>query len=308
MNIKLWRVLLFVLIIIGMTVLIYPFPRDMVPLYLKSGKIIKASDLITELLEKDPYDLELLSISSDVFLVRGLPDQAIESLNNVLKLDPEDKEALEKLVQVYEWNVMPQQALHTWEKIARIQTKREKPLEKLVMYYRYFDMLPQEVGAILSLNDLQADRPFVDFFMEKLNWEIKRLGAELPANGDDPYLNYMIRGIFVVGEQFKAALEYEPKVNTLQFVIYVLEYFVGMDRVEEGYNFAAKVDDGNGGIQNRLQLVKVLGWGGQYDRALRIAERLYKVSPDNVPLLTEMAWMAQTRTSWSLQRKSLKSW
>lgn len=306
MNIKLWRVLIFVLIIIGSTVLIYPFPRDMVPLYLKSGKIAKATDLITELLKENPDDLELLTISSDVYLTRGLPESAIESLKTVLKHKPEDKEALDKLVQVYEWNVMPGEAMHTWERIAEIRKKNQRPLEKLIMYYRYFDMLPEEVRAILRLNELQSKKLFTDYFSKGLNREVTRLAAELSENGDDPYLNYLIRGIFVVGEQFKAVLEFEVKVNTFQYVIYVLEYFVAMDRVEEGYNFASMLDEGEGGVDNRLQLVKVLGWGGQYERALNVAERLYKIDPENIALLTEMAWMARSVNRYDLAETALQ--
>ncbi len=87
--------------------LIYPFPRDMVPLYLRSGEISKAADLLSELLEEDPHDLRLLDLSVDVFLERGMPDKAIASLEEILKQKPNRVPALRRLVQVFEWNVMP---------------------------------------------------------------------------------------------------------------------------------------------------------------------------------------------------------
>ncbi|WP_432736738.1 tetratricopeptide repeat protein [Maridesulfovibrio sp. FT414] len=306
MNIRLWRVLLFVLIIIGSTVLIYPFPRDMVELYLEGGEVSKATDLIDQLLEEDPDDLELLTVASDVYLVRGLPDKAIASLNRVLEHKPRDRAVLEKLVQVYEWNVMPTEAMRTWERIAAILVNEEQPLKKLVMYYRYYNMLPQEVGAIKRLNSLQAVGEFTDRFLKALNREIGRLGEELSAAGEDPYLEYLIRGIFVVGEQFRAAMEYENVINPLQYTIYVEEYFLAMDRVEEGYSFAASLDDDTGGIDNRLQLVKVLGWTGQYALGLEYAQRLYREKPESVPLLTEMAWMARTVGRYDLAETALE--
>lgn len=266
----------------------------MVELYLESGEIAKASDLIDRLLAEDPDDLGLLAVASDVYLTRGLPDKSIDSLKRVLKQRPDDKEVLAKLVRVYEWNVMPQEAMHTWERIAGIWKESSEPLKKLIMYYRYFDMLPQEVEAILKISVLQSRGSFPDQFLKILNDEVGRLGNEISSKGRDPYLDYMIRGIFVVGEQFRAALQDEAKVNTLEYVLWVLEYFVAMDRVDEGYLFAAGLDEKFGGTKNRLQLVKVLGWSGQYDAGLEIALRMYKDNPDDLPLLTEMAWMARS--------------
>ncbi|NDV22097.1 tetratricopeptide repeat protein [Desulfovibrio sp. JC022] len=307
MNIKLWRVLLFVLIIIGTTVLIYPFPRDMVPLYLKSGEISKAADLLSELLEEDPYDLRLLTLGADVYLKRGMPDKAIASLEEILKQKPQRIPELRKLVQVYEWNVMPREALHTWEKLSRIEPGKMKPLEQMVMYYRYFNMLPQEVDAVIKLNELQGKRPFSGDFMFVLNDEIERLGAEHAKDIDDPYLDFLIQRIFIVGERFKAEVEFRGKVDFLRYVTYVLEYFVAVDNLKEGYEYAARMDKKAGlDIKSRVQLVKVLGWGGNYGQALELAERLLKISPENVPLLTETAWLARSADRYDVAKEVLE--
>ncbi|WP_415714489.1 tetratricopeptide repeat protein [Maridesulfovibrio sp.] len=295
MNIKLWRVLLFVLIIIGTTVLIYPFPRDMVPLYLKSDEVSKAADLLDELLQEDPFDLRLLSLGADVYLKRGMPEKAIACIEEILKQKPARIPELRKLVQVYEWNVMPREALHTWEKLSRIEPGEIEPLERMVMYYRFFNMFSQEVDAILKLNKLQAKTPFKGDFLLVLNEEIERLGAEHARKSDDSYLNFLIQRIFIVGEQFKGELEFKEKVDFLQYVTYVLEYFVATDRLDEGYKYAARMDKQAGlEVESRVQLVKVLGWSGSYDQALDIAEKLLKISPENVDLLTETAWMARS--------------
>ena len=299
MNIKLWRVLVFVLIIIGATVLIYPFPRDMVRLYLRSGEIDKASEILSELLEKNPYDIRLLNIGVDVFLQRGMPDKAIASLEEILKQRPDRIPERMKLAQVYEWNVMPRKAMHTWDRLVQLEPDKMKPLEKLVMYYRYYNMFPQEVDAIIKLNELQGKIPFSGDFMSVLNNEIERLGAEHAKDADDPYLNFLIQRIFIVGEQFKVEAEFRAetggKVDLKQYVTYVLEYFVATDRVNEGYAYATRMDERTGlDIENRVQLVKVLGWIGNYDRALEIAGKLIKISPENVELLTETAWMARS--------------
>ncbi|NDV26820.1 tetratricopeptide repeat protein [Desulfovibrio sp. JC010] len=311
MNIKLWRVLLFVLIIIGTTVLIYPFPRDMVPLYLRSGEVSKAANLLSELLEEDPYDLRLLNLGVDVFLKMGMPDKAITSLEEILKQKPDRIPERRKLAQVYEWNVMPREAMHTWEKLSKIESGKMKPLEQLVMYYRYFDMFPQEVDAILKLNELQGKRPFSGDFMYVLNDEIERLGAEHAGNADDPYLNFLIQRIFIVGERFKAEIEFRKeaggRVDFKQYVIYVLEYFVATDRIEGGYEYAARMDEKTGlDVESRTQLVKVLGWAGEYEQALEIADRLLKISPENVALLTETAWMARSADRHDIAQEVLE--
>lgn len=294
MNIKLWRVLVFVLIIIGTTVLIYPFPRDLVPLYLRSGEISKAADILSELLEEDPHDLRLLALGADVYLKRGLPDRAIASLEEIIKQKPQRIPTLRKLAQVYEWNVMPHAALHTWEKISELEPDKMKPLQQMVMYYRYFNMIPDEVEAVIKLNALQSKRPFTGDFMYVLNEEIERLGIEHFQSMNDPYLDFLIQRIFIVGEQFKEDVSDGEEVDVLEYVLYVLEYFNAVDRIEDAYEYAGRMDAKAGlDVESRVQLVKVLGWSGNYAKALSLAERLLKESPENVALLTETAWMSQ---------------
>ena len=117
----------------------------------------------------------------------------------------------------------------------------------------------------------------------------------------DPYLDYLIRHIYIVGEQFKIESADNEKINYLQFVTYVLEYYVEVDRIEGALNFAAYMDKATDkGIESRTQLVKVLGWSQQNAAALDLAEQLYKLKPDNIELLNEMAWLAQ-----SLKRNDL---
>ncbi|WP_031485139.1 tetratricopeptide repeat protein [Maridesulfovibrio frigidus] len=307
MNIKLWRILLFALVIIGATVLIYPFPRDMVPLYLKAGKIVKATDILTGLLEENPNDLELLSLAADIYLVRGLPDKAIASLNKSLDLKPNDVDALEKLVKFYEWNVMPRKALETWERIAAIKTKSLIPLEKMVMYYRFFNEIHNEVSAIIALNELQLGKLLTDKFLDTIHVEVKRLSADYEKQAEDPYLDYLIRQIFIVGNQFEIAAENEEDINTLTYVTYALEYFVAVGRVGEAFSFAANMDESLGkGIDSRIQLVKLLGWSRQYKDALELAEKLYQIDPDNAGLLKEIVWLAQYEMKFQLAESALE--
>ncbi len=108
----------------------------------------------------------------------------------------------------------------------------------------------------------------------------------------------MLQRIFIVGEQFKAEVELSAesgeKVDYLQYVLYVLEYFIAVDRIEDGYEYAARMDKQAGlDVESRVQLVKVLGWAEDYDRALDVAQRLLKISPDNIALLTETAWISR---------------
>ncbi len=283
----------------------------MVALYLRSGAVAKSFDLLTEFLEEDPHDLSLLSTGVDVFLKCGMPDKAIACLEEILKQKPDRIPERRKLAQVYEWSVRPHKALHTWEKIARIEPDALKPLEKLVMYYRYYNMLPQEVEAIIKLNALQGKKSFSSEFLSVLHGEIERLGIEHAKNLHDPYLNFLIQRIFIVGEQFKDAAErraeFGGKADFKQFVLYVLEYFVAADRMEEGYAYATRMDEKTGrGVENRVQLVKVLGWTENYTRALEIAENLLQISPDNVALLTETAWIASSSDRHDIAQSVLK--
>ncbi|WP_027722073.1 tetratricopeptide repeat protein [Maridesulfovibrio zosterae] len=307
MNIKIWRVLFFVLIIVGSTVLIYPFPRDMVPLYLKNGDIQKASEILTRLLEEDPDDLELLSLGADVYTYRGLPRKAIASLERLLKHKPDNKEALDKLVLLYEWDVMPQEAMQTWERIANIRVKESNPLQKLVMYYRYFGMLPEEVAAIIRLNKLQGEKSFISLFLTELRKTVDLLAVEHEQDPQNQHLSYLIRQIFVVGEQFRNALEQKDKINQIEYVTYVLENFVAMGRSADGYNYALRMDEENGkSIVNRLRLATVLGWFQQYETALAILNDLEKIVPDNVVLAKETVELARSAGRLDLAEAALE--
>lgn len=307
MNIKIWRVLLFVLIIIGSTVVIYPFPRDMVKLYLEGGELAKASDLLDQLLAENPDDLGLLTLASDVFLVRGQPDKSIASLKKVLEQKPNDKTALEKLVRVYEWNVMPREAIQVWEQLAALEPENLKPLEQLVMYYRYYDRLEHEVDAIVRLNRLQSSRLFADFFIKELNFEVEKLSLERDKKNGDQVLDYLIRQIFVVGEQFRVALSDEDKVNVMEYITYVLEYYVGMDHIQEGYEYALRMDQARGGtVESRLRFAVVLGWFRQYEKALAILDPLKKIEPDNVELIRETANLARAAGRLEVAEQALE--
>ncbi len=46
------------------------------------------------------------------------------------------------------------------------------------MYYRYYDMLENEVDAILQLNRLQSEQLFADLFLKELNYEVEKLSSE----------------------------------------------------------------------------------------------------------------------------------
>ncbi|SMF09170.1 tetratricopeptide repeat protein [Desulfovibrio gilichinskyi] len=307
MNIKLWRILLFVLVFVGATYLIYPFPKDMVPLYLKNGDIAKATDIISTLLDENPDDLQLLDLGADVYLLRGMPEKAIASLKRILDFEPEDISILEKLVKCYEWNVMPLDALQTWERIALLSPKREKPLEKMVMYYRFYNLVHKEVSAIIKLNNLQTAEEISDAFKTGINLEVSRIAKEYDAKKDDPYLDYLIRHIYIVGEQYRVDLENSEKINYLDYVTYACEYYVQVGRVEEAAAFASYMDKKTGnGIESRIQLVKVLGWSQQNAAALDLAEQLYKLKPDNIALLTEMSWLAQSLKRNDLAELSLQ--
>lgn len=307
MNIKLWRILLFVVVFIGATYLIYPFPRDMIPLYLKNGDIEKATGLISTLLEEKPDDLQLLDLSSDVYLLRGMPGKAIASLKRILEVKPEDLNILDKLVKCYEWDILPREAMQTWERIAQLSPKREEPLIKLVMYYRFYNLVHKEVSAIIKLNNLQSTEEFSDAFKKGINLEVTRIAEEYDAKKKDPYLDYLIRHIYIVGEQYRVDLKNDEKVNYLEYITYAYEYYVQVGRIEEAAAFASYMDRKTGdGIKSRIQLVKVLGWSGKYTVALDLSEKLYKLEPENVALLTEMVWLAQISKRNNLAELSLQ--
>lgn len=278
----------------------------MVFLYLENGDVDKASVIVTRLLKEDPDDLEMLTAGAEIYLSRGRPDRAIHSFERIKAQQPENLKVLRKLAQTYEWSVMPRKAAEVWARIAELTPDDPAPLEKLVLFYRFFDMLHKEVDAIVRLNSIKDKEKYPTVLHEGISRAVNRLAAEFDATRDDPYLDYLIRGIYVVGEQFSSALEEEEKVNYLEYVTYVLEYYLSMDRFDGAREFASWMDSEKGGIESRVQLVRVLGWGGYYNRAMALAEDLRKIEPDNVVLLREIAWMSRAQGRLDLAESALK--
>ncbi len=126
-------------------------------------------------------------------------------------------------------------------------------------------------------------------------------------NADDQIIDYLIRQIFVVGEQFRLALEERAKINLMEYVTYIIEYYVGMDRVQEGYDYALRMDKGQGNtIENRLRLAVVLGWFRQYEKALAVLDDLEKIEPGNIELIRETASLARAAGKLEVAEKALE--
>ena len=88
MKIKLWRILLFLLIIIGATVLVFPSKHRITSLFIESGIVDKAQYYISALLQENSEDIKLRVLTSDLYQVEGESSLAIKELERAIKKDP----------------------------------------------------------------------------------------------------------------------------------------------------------------------------------------------------------------------------
>ena len=111
MKIKFWQILCFLTIIIGVTVVVFPTKRILIPLYMEAGQFGKADEYLNDLLKNKPDNAGLLSLASRLYLLKGEPDRAIETLKRALKQDPRNVSDLKRLAKLYEWDRNPKGAM-----------------------------------------------------------------------------------------------------------------------------------------------------------------------------------------------------
>ena len=100
MKVKPWQIIIFVLIIAGITIFLFPNKEDLVPIYIAAGQFEKAQSCLTELLTKEPDNARFLALNSRLFLLQGEPSRAIAALQRAIGKDPRDVSYLMELTQL----------------------------------------------------------------------------------------------------------------------------------------------------------------------------------------------------------------
>ncbi|MDD4953232.1 MAG: tetratricopeptide repeat protein, partial [Desulfovibrionaceae bacterium] len=119
MSFRLWQILCFMLAVVGATVLIFPYEREMVDIYVQGGDLARARAQLEEILSKKSPGFELLVTAAGLYQLAGEPDRAIEFLGLGLGKKPNNLKALNLMARYLEWNVQPLRAAPFYERILK---------------------------------------------------------------------------------------------------------------------------------------------------------------------------------------------
>ena len=292
MNVNFWQILCFLAVVIGATFVVFPTQRNMLPYLIDNGHYAEAGAIIDTLLKKEPRDATVVDEAVRLYLLQGLPDQAIDRLETLRRQSPLSTDRLEKLARLYEWGRQPAKARTTWEHLLKKAPDDQTALMRLIGYYRYGGDSAKEASAITRLVRLQRaaggwqdkGNRLTDLIAAQLN----QLG-QAPAQEPMPPLTAMlVSGLYQLYEQELSdpATGDRPAPELLR----CLEQFVWTGHLELGEAFASRADHlWQTGIDQQMRMVDVLRWSQMDQEALDLVKRLHEKAPEDRRILVAMA-------------------
>ncbi|MBN2139506.1 MAG: hypothetical protein JW718_00750 [Desulfovibrionaceae bacterium] len=287
MSFRLWQILCFMLAVVGATVLIFPYEREMVDIYVQGGDLHRAQAQLEEILAHKSPGFELLVTAAGLYQLAGEPDRSIEFLGRALEKKPNNLKALNLMAGYLEWNVQPLRAAPFYERILKITPNRPDLLRKLAGLYLYYGRPGPEGLAMARLVELRrASRTVRGGFMGALQEALAPLAGERLAQGPSPYRDYLMQRLFILGEQFADDEREKNNPDPRQYAVWALEVFLEVDRIPEAKAFAAAMDKASGRApEHRVLLSLVMRWAMRHDLALEYLAELEKSWPDDLGLL-----------------------
>lgn len=288
MKIGFFRFFLFTAIIVGLSVAVFPFKRNMVFLYIESGEVKQATSVLKELLAENPDDFRILMAGATLAIYEGDPDNAIKMIRHALKQKPRNLRALHRLAQYMEWNVRPRSAMAVYEKIIEIDPKDRKALNKVINFSRYFylpEVESQALAQLILLPPSKRAKPH-NIYQQALAPDLRSLAKRRQKDGYDPLPDLLMQRLYILGELYKGELVEGPPPDLDQYVIYALERFIISDSTKEGQDFAARMDrEAKTGLKYQLTLATVMRWDGLAKEAVAYLGELEKKYPTNEQVL-----------------------
>lgn len=294
MKTNLWKIICFVLIVTGATIIVFPRPKGMVSFYKDSGMLMEARYTLSDLMSKTPHNPELLSLSAEIYHLNGEPTKAIDDLELAVKKDPTNENLLIKLATYYEWNRSPMEALVVWEKIVALNPDNMTSQIRLIDYYRYYGFPKIESRVVANLIKLEKkilrkrltlkeERMWDNPLVKELTSELNNLAKMRTSNSQDLFFDNLITGIYIIRRQYMDDILKKSKsdhdyLNEMANICF--ELFVKTGKIERGYTFASNLDRTlNQEVNNRLRFLDVMGWSDMNKEAFAMLQKIYQEYP-----------------------------
>ncbi len=296
MKTNLWKIICFVLIVTGATIIVFPRPKGMVSFYKDSGMLMEARYTLSNLMSKTPHNPELLSLSAEIYHLNGEPTKAIKDLKLAVKKDPTNENLLIKLATFYEWNRSPMEALVVWQKIAALNPDNMTSQIRLIDYYRYYGFPKIESSVVANLIKLEKktlkkqltlkeERMWDNPLVKELTSELNNLAKMRTSNSNDLFFNNLITGMYIIRRQYMDDILKKSKSDhdhLNEMVNICFELFVKTGKIERGYIFVSNLDrTWNQDVNNRLMFLDVMGWSDMNKEAFAMLQKIYQEYPHN---------------------------
>ncbi|GFM35328.1 tetratricopeptide repeat protein [Desulfovibrio psychrotolerans] len=278
-----------------LTLLIYPSQRDMAQLYLDSGSIQRAWDILEKVLPERTDDYALHITASEIYHLLGRPERAIDMLIRARELKPRNVAMLTRLARYLEWDMRPRDALPIYEEIAASAPDRTDVLRTLVSHYRYFGMPDRESHALarLLMQDAYAEPLRGIPLLVVLRSELTALAQQRLAGEYTPLRDLLMQQLFIIGDQFAAAVQEGEQADEKQYATYCLEDYLKTGHLPKGAVFAQAMDSRRGGVDIRLHFATIMQWNNLLGEAVAYLRQVHRQVPGNEAVLIALSSAAR---------------
>ena len=294
MQIKIHHILTFICVIVTATILVFPDRHYIIQMLIESGRLEIARKYINRFTEKKPDDAILYIMLSDIYLIEGRANKAIDVLKPLMKTNNISKKLLLRLAQLYEWERNPQKALVVLERTSEVFPDDASVWNRLIDYYRYLGMNQKEVNAIVELSRLNHQIQKNDLVLSLIDKKMFEI-AGLHKKSPDIMSAFLLSKLNVVRNNYaddiaSNDISQKKKQEVEEFTMMrIIELYVYSDLLDEIKSFASKLDRQFHTKQKfRLTLINVMRWADMDDKAVAYLWELHEKNPNQTVFLEQI--------------------
>jgi len=293
-------------VIVTATVLVFPDQHFIVERLIESGRLEIARKYIKRFTTDNPDDALLFIMLSNIYLLEGKSDKAIDILEPFLDRDNVSKDVLLRLAQLYEWERNPKKARIVLERTSQVFPDDIHVWNRLISYYRYLGQIKNEVRAIVEISRLnhqikQKDKILA--IIDKKMFEISEMYKKSP----DQMTTFLLSKLNVARTNYADEIadkdiSIKTKHEAAEYALTrIIELYVYADLLDEIKTFTCNIDKQlHANMKYCLVLMEVMRWADMDTEAVaylwelhekqpkqtKIIEKIVKISRENGELLT----------------------
>jgi len=284
-----WQIPLVLLVLIGVSFLLFPRERKLIDFHLDRGRTQDALEEIDSMLAGDPENPELLQLAADTHLLQGDMAAAIRMQKKAVAAAPRDLNAWKRLARFYEWDRNPKEALQAYEHIASQDPTDRQAWEKVIAYARSFGRTDLEGRAVARLLEIEkASEVPEDPLLAELGQSLETLGEERLSHDPDILLDELLARLYLVQSDYRETRKGKgfPTALQTQSARDALLVFLETGHLDEGRDFARRLDRHlDSGVPFQRAWVDLLRWNGLPDLALAVLLEILEQDPQNAELV-----------------------